>query len=227
MLHDVTSMVVVMKKKILNKDIQTREKLTLSAIELLDEKPSSQISFREIAARAGLSHMTAYRYFKTMDEVFETVAEEGYKRLAAELRACANLHQESPRGLLENVFLVYFSFAQSHPHHLSAMFDRGTQKGKYKRTSFLEAIKELLEEYLGIIRICQKAEVFPPGWNENELGMMIWSFFHGYTILETKAELKLVMHSRPDPKVFVKNGVSVFIEGLAKQANHGTTRLEG
>lgn len=200
------------------KDPQTRQKLIESALQLLDQKPASQINYREIATGAGLSHMTAYRYFETMDDLFEAVAEDGYRRLTSDLKECVEHHRDRPKEILEQAFLAYFRFAHSHPHHLSAMFDRGVRKGKYKRTSFLEATQKLLEEYLGIIRICLDAGIFPAKWNENELGMMLWSFSHGYAILETKAELKLVMHSRPDPEGFVHKGASVFIEGLKKLA---------
>ena len=204
-----------MKKSLLTEG-ETRERLISSALNLLDHKPASEINFREIASLAGLSHMTAYRYFKSMDELFEAVAEEGYRRLTIDLYHCVELNQKEPRILLEQTFLTYFRFAQTHPHHLSAMFDRGVRKGQFKRTSFLEATLKLLEAYLSIIRICQKAGLFSGNWSESELGMMLWSFSHGYAVLETKAELKLVMHSRPNPEDFVRKGASVFIEGLKK-----------
>lgn len=197
-------------------DNLTRARVIDSALKLLDKKPLSQINYREIAAGAGLSHMTVYRHFRTLDELLEAVAEEGYRKLTRDLRECVERYQSKPTDLLEQTFLAYFRFAHSHPHHLTAMFDRGDQKGKYKRTSFLKATQALLEEYLGIIRICQKAGIFPRDFSENDLGMMLWSFSHGYAILETKAELKLVMHSRPNSEEFIRKGAAVFIAGLSE-----------
>lgn len=200
-----------------NLNIESNKKLLIkSALRILNKKPLSQISYREIASGAGLSHMTAYRYFRTIDELFESVAEEGYHELRLRLAECVHLYENKPHELLEKSVLAYFSFAQSHPHHLTAMFDRGDQKGKYKRTSFLQATEALLEEYLGIIRICQRANILPKTWSENELGLMLWSFSHGYTVLETKAELKLVMPSRPNSEEFVRKGATVFLAGLEK-----------
>lgn len=195
-------------------DTSIRNRLIESTLELLDKKPVAQINYREIAAGAGVSHMTAYRHFKSMPDLFEAVAEEGYKHLANALSECMKQHQAAPHEILEKFFLTYFYFAQSNPHHLSAMFDRGDMKGVYKRASFLEAVQGLLEEYLGIIRICQNAEILPRNQNENDLGLMLWSFSHGYAFLETKAELKLVMHSRPTPEAFAKRAVRMFIAGV-------------
>lgn len=195
-------------------DNLNRGRLIESALKLLDTKTLSQINYREIAAGAGLSHMTAYRHFKTLEDLLEAVAEEGYKKLTRDLHTVVEQYHATPKALLEKAFLAYFRFAHSHPHHLTAMFDRGDQKGKFKRTSFLKATQSLLEEYLGIIRISQNAGIFPHGWSANELGMMLWSFSHGYAILETKAELKLVMQSRPNSEEFVRKGASVFIAGL-------------
>ena len=98
------------------------------------------------------------------------------------------------------------------------MFDRGDMKGTYKRASFLEAIQKLLEEYLKIIRICQSTGVLSRNQNENDLGLMLWSFSHGYAFIETKTELKLVMHSRPTPEAFAKKAVNIFIAGVNAKA---------
>lgn len=196
------------------KQTDTGQKLIFSMLKLLDRKPLSQINYREIASGADLSHMTAYRHYKTIDDLLEAIAEEGYQNLTSALRACAEQHSQEPKRLLEQVFLAYFGFAQANPHHLTAMFDRGVRKGKFKRTSFLLAVQKLLEEYLGIIRICQKGGLLPEHLSENELGMMFWSFSHGYSTLETKAELNLVMHSRPSPQDFARRGLGVFVAGL-------------
>ena len=197
------------------KETETGQKLIVSMLKLLDRKPLSQINYREIAAGADLSHMTAYRHYKTIDDLLEAIAEEGYRNLTSELNQCAEQHRKEPKKLLEQMFLTYFGFAQAHPHHLTAMFDRGVRKGKFKRTSFLLAVQKLLEEYLGIIRICQKGGLLPLNVSENELGMMLWSFSHGYATLETKAELNLVMHSRPSPQDFARRGLAAFVAGLS------------
>jgi AcrR family transcriptional regulator len=195
-------------------ETETGQKLIFSMLNLLDRKPLSQINYREIASGADLSHMTAYRHYKTIDDLLEAIAEEGYQNLTLALSECAEKYKLEPKKLLEQVFLTYFSFAKSNPHHLTAMFDRGVRKGKFKRTSFLLAVQKLLEEYLGIIRICQKGGLLPAHISENELGMMFWSFSHGYATLETKAELNLVMHSRPSPQDFANRGLAAFVAGL-------------
>ena len=196
------------------KESETGHKLIFSMLKLLDRKPLSQISYREIASGVGLSHMTAYRHYKTIDDLLEAIAEEGYRNLTLALNRCAEQFSHEPQKLLEQMFLTYYSFAQANPHHLTAMFDRGIRKGKFKRTSFLLAVQKLLEEYLAIIRICQKSGLLPRHISENELGMMFWSFSHGYSTLETKAELNLVMHSRPSPQDFARRGLAAFVAGL-------------
>ncbi|HZH42510.1 MAG TPA: helix-turn-helix domain-containing protein [Lysobacter sp.] len=59
----------------------TRSLILASAVELLEAEPVSGLTVRAVAARAGISERTVFRYFATRDDFLEAVASEVARRL--------------------------------------------------------------------------------------------------------------------------------------------------
>ncbi len=193
---------------------KAKQKLIDAALNLLKEKPPSQLNYREIASGAGLSHMTAYRHFKTIEELLEFVAIEGYEKLSESLNYLVQKYESDPQILLEKTVHSYFRFAQNFPYHLTAMFDRGDQKGHFEKREFMRSVEELHREYLRVIEVCQDSDLLPQTMKPEDLGLLLWSFTHGYASLETKSELNLTMAGRTQGEAFIKMMVAVLVQGL-------------
>lgn len=193
---------------------KAKQKLINATLNLLKEKPPSQLNYREIASGAGLSHMTAYRHFKSIEELLEFVAIEGYEKLSESLSYLVQKYESEPQVLLEKTVHSYFKFAQNFPYHLTAMFDRGDQKGHFEKKEFMKSVEELHKEYLKVIEVCQRADLLPQSVKVEDLGLLLWSFTHGYASLETKSELDLTMSERTQGESFIKMMVQVLVDGL-------------
>jgi AcrR family transcriptional regulator len=63
-----------------------REALLAAALELVGERPLAELSLREVARRAGVSHAAPYRHFPDRAALVAAIAEHGFATLERELR---------------------------------------------------------------------------------------------------------------------------------------------
>lgn len=102
---------------------QLRAALLKAAVELLEEGGISNLSLRECARRAGVSHAAPYRHFADKETLLEAIAEEGFEMLLqAGLSAMKGI--EDPRQRADAYGVAYVRFAFEHPHHHRVMFAR-------------------------------------------------------------------------------------------------------
>jgi AcrR family transcriptional regulator len=93
------------------------EALLLAARELLDAGDADDVGLREVARRVGVSAPAAYKHFVDKDDLMATVATEGFRELASELRAAA----DGPDPAIA-IGLVYVEFARTRQGLFRLMF---------------------------------------------------------------------------------------------------------
>lgn len=92
-----------------------RTGLLRSAAKILEARGVKELSLREAARRAGVSHNAPYRHFADRDALLAALAAEGFARLGAALEASA---AQGPRARGE----AYVRFALEHPQRFRLMF---------------------------------------------------------------------------------------------------------
>ena len=94
-----------------------RRALLGAAVAALGERGPAALSLREVARRVGVSHAAPTHHFGDKRGLLTAVAEEGYRLLAAELRAA----WERTGSFLE-VGVAYVRFALQRRAHFEVMF---------------------------------------------------------------------------------------------------------
>ena len=90
---------------------------------------------RALARAAGVSPMAPYRHFADRAALVTAVADEGFKRLYAQLRAAAESPeqtlgqpQQTARGGLQAIALAYVQFALEHPDEYRVISQRARRR---------------------------------------------------------------------------------------------------
>lgn len=99
-----------------------RQALLDAALELLATRPAAQLSLREVARAAGVSHAAPYHYFADRDSLLKAVSTECMRRLLAAQQAAVARHR-MPRQRLLAQGLAYVRFAHDEPHAFALVFD--------------------------------------------------------------------------------------------------------
>ncbi|MFN3869847.1 MAG: TetR/AcrR family transcriptional regulator [Hyphomicrobiaceae bacterium] len=99
--------------------ISLRETLVATGVEILDADGPTELTLREIARRAGVSHGAPRRYFPTHNSLLAAIAFRGLVDLTDRLDPILT-GKQSARDRLISAAVEYVSFAQerpARPHH--------------------------------------------------------------------------------------------------------------
>jgi AcrR family transcriptional regulator len=88
-----------------------------AAVSIVASSGPDDVSLREVARAAGVSHQAPYHHFKDREGLFAAITEEGFSLLADSLHM-----SQSPTR--ESMFVAYVQFALHHPGHFRVMFRR-------------------------------------------------------------------------------------------------------
>jgi AcrR family transcriptional regulator len=144
----------------------------------LNKEGIDGLSLRELARSVGVSHGAPRRHFPDRQALLDALAERGYERLGAELRAALDAAPPSLEGQVTALARAYAAFVTESSELLALMFagKRADPDGSVHRASeaaiepwrkvFLEADPD--EEILGDLKA---------------LGMAVFSAVHGMAVL--------------------------------------------
>jgi AcrR family transcriptional regulator len=181
-----------------------REALLLAAAAALNEMPVEEVSLREIARRAGVSHAAPKHHFASLGQLLAEVVAGGFEDFHQALQMAANRDaDQSPRSRLMAMGRAYLRFAADNPAIYSLMF--GKRDNVVTTTPRLAAamlaswgILEIqVSDYVGISRAHYGA-------------VTVWSGVHGLAML--RLERKLPPHV--EPEVALESLLRTIVAGL-------------
>lgn len=169
-----------------------RNSLLRAVEEIILEKSVAELSLREAARRAGVSHSAPAHHFGDKNGMLAAFAEEGFADLAAEMQKAAAL-AESPdaHGQMDGIGMAYVMFAVEHPAHFDVMFRSGLHNDA---TPELEAAADAAFStlYAKTEAVIESGE-FPPDMNPAHLAAYFWSVVHGIASLWVDGSLSHYM----------------------------------
>ena len=96
-----------------------RDTVLRSAVEYIAANGPDGLSFRQVAAAAGVSHQAPYHHFQDRKGIFQAIALEGFTLFTAQLKAAAQRDDlDSATAMLQG----YVDFALEHKGHFRVMF---------------------------------------------------------------------------------------------------------
>jgi AcrR family transcriptional regulator len=93
-----------------------------AAMQLLERMPAADISLREVARAADVSHNAPYHHFSDRLGLLKAIAERSMSDLLAQVRT-AVADATTPRAALLAGGTAYVRFAVEHPHAFDAVYD--------------------------------------------------------------------------------------------------------
>jgi AcrR family transcriptional regulator len=196
------------------------DRIVHAALTLLEHKSLHELTYRDIAAQAGVSHMAPYRYFKTIEEIFFRINEEGDRLLKKTIQEAMDKFPLDPERQILEVGILYFEFAiENRTRFLITMSEycgnKNNDKNKEAVQRLLEARRETFGVFLQMIRNCQLKGVLPEKKNSEELAFTLWSFIHGLVTLHLHGHSGLLKSSF-DPRQSITKGIKSILYGLNK-----------
>jgi AcrR family transcriptional regulator len=185
-----------------------RESLLAAAEAALAELPLEQVSLREIARRAGVSHAAPKHHFSTLGHMLGEVAARGFERFVAALDEAANRSpDQAPSTRLVAMGRAYVKFAASNPAVYGLMFGRRdyeVQTTPRLAAGMFAAWSQLEDEVRDTVGPAQATNG----------AVAVWATVHGLAML--RMDRKLPPNVNPDSAVDA--AVRTLVAGL--EAEH-------
>jgi AcrR family transcriptional regulator len=189
-----------------------RNALLDSARAVARDLGADQITLREVARRAGVSHTAAYNHFADRTDLLRGLAVQAFLRLAREMNAVT----ESGKLGLEDMCVAYLKFALANSAEFELMFRRSLcmpdgvvdpveDSSRASQQILLECIVRLQDAG-------QLGESDPA-----DLVLVVWSQIHGLTtiVIDTPALKSL---SAEGAEHLARQGIRTLIAGIGAKS---------
>ncbi|MBO0981553.1 TetR/AcrR family transcriptional regulator [Microbacterium sp. SD291] len=144
--------------------------LETAAMQLLAEKPAQEISLREVARAADVSHNAPYHHFADRRGLLKVLAERSMADLVAAVRGAISDADEPVAGLVAGG-AAYLRFAVEHPHGFDVIYDPAVCIPGEPSETMAPLIAEL-EQLLGSASVAA-------GLPAEESVLGVWGLVHG------------------------------------------------
>ena len=188
-----------------------REKVIKAAVKYVADNGPDGLSFRQIAADAGVSHQAPYHHFGDRSAIFGEIALEGFRKFAVVMGAPARVDEDT-----ENCVRLcerYVDFAIANKGHFRVMFRADlcqmhespeTQKAADDAfATLLEAVSEMVGDSASIDEIRVQATA-------------MWSLAHGLATLIIDGPLENKIGKVSDRRALVRSVAQRAAEGLRR-----------
>jgi len=152
----------------------------VTAERLLEQDGLADLSLRNVARVAGVSHTAPYRHFRDKTGLFSALAQVGFKRLAEGMHAARSRNPRDPVMQLREAGLTYVTLAVDHPELTNLMFG-GILKAD-QDPELQTACDDAFGALMFIVENGQKAGIYKDR-ETNDLALTAWAAVHGLAML--------------------------------------------
>ncbi|MGE3275607.1 MAG: TetR/AcrR family transcriptional regulator [Vicinamibacterales bacterium] len=191
-----------------------REAILDAARDLFTSDGYQNVSIRKIAERIEYSPAAIYSYFPSKDDIFFALAEEGFHRLDAHIRAIPS--GDDPLDALRRSWWGFYEFSKLHPEFFQLMFVDRTVPQLTEQWAGLEFIHQLLDYAIEKIQRCIDAGVFAPTLNAAAAMHVMWAALVGPPVIGSGCRLG----PGEDPDLLARDVLNTLLAGLQAGVTH-------
>jgi AcrR family transcriptional regulator len=171
-----------------------RESILDAARELFVSHGYRNVSIRKIAERIEYSPAAIYSYFPSKDDIFYALAEEGFRRLDAAIRAVGG--RKDPLEDVRACWWAYYRFSTEQREFFDLMFVDRTVPQITEQWTGLAFVHQMLMHASARLQRCIDAGVFPPETNAEVAMHLLWAALTGPAVIGNGC--RLAPHEDPD-----------------------------
>jgi len=187
-----------------------RQSILDAARDLFTIEGYRNVSIRKIAERIEYSPAAIYSYFKSQDDIFYALAEEGFRLLEGSLEKVLALEAENPLDAVRTGFLEYYQFSKAHPQYFELMFVDRTVPSIEQEWDRFGFVHEMLRRAALLISRCIDAGLMPARTDPRV------AFHIVFAAVDVVAVLGLCKRIAPDedPDLLVRDVIEAALAGL-------------
>ena len=186
-----------------------REKVLKAAVKYIADSGPDGLSFRQIAADAGVIHQAPYHHFGDRSAIFSEIALQGFRKFTAAMSAPAHVDEDS--NLVVRMCERYVEFALANKGHFRVMF-RADLCHMDESPETQRAADDAFGTLLQVV-----GEILGPSASIDEIRVQataMWSVAHGLATLLIDGPLENKIGKVSDRRVLVRAVARRMIDGI-------------
>ncbi|MFN3386718.1 MAG: TetR/AcrR family transcriptional regulator [Candidatus Thermochlorobacter sp.] len=208
---------------------ERRQAILKAAKEVFFKHGFEQASMDMVAAESELAKGTLYLYFKSKEELYVSLAEEGLAAID-EMIDCAMRSAKTIEEKLLAHTEAYYNFSQKHQDYMKIFMaiHAGVINDKVEpeRLAQLQNAKwRRFKQAEDLIKEGMAQGIFRKDINPREMVLMVWSAIAGAIMMSSKRCNHTTMFDGIDRKAFVMNIARVFLEYIKVKQVESPKRL--
>jgi AcrR family transcriptional regulator len=187
-----------------------KDKVILAAVDYIAEFGPDGLSFRRIAADAGVSHQAPYHHFGDRDAIFAEIGLQGFRKFTAELTA--PMRDDEASEIAPRMLDRYVEFALCNKGYFRVMF-----RSDLCDTSGSPELRAAADEAFGSL-ITAVTEMLGESASVDDIGITattMWSVAHGLATLLIDGPLENNIGAVADRRALVRAVAKRTMSGLA------------
>ena len=177
-----------------------------AGLSLLEQRGPAQVSLREAARVAGVSHNAPYRHFDSREALLAALATDGFEALGTAMERAG----EGKEGLerLRALGIAYIAFARERPAVYLLMFGPELEKDGFP------ALKTVAERSFESLR--QAINAVAPEAARRAGAIGAWALVHGLSHLIADRQLPQDLAADDKLDTLIETILAIFRQGLAR-----------
>ncbi|MDZ4725280.1 MAG: TetR/AcrR family transcriptional regulator [Leptospira sp.] len=169
--------------------LDVREALIEAGIQLLNTNSIEEISLRNVAKIAGVSHVASYHHFENKQALFSAIAEIGFQKYFETYQTELKRTDQDFKGRFKALGWTYFQFIMTHKQFARIMFG-GIGIDLNSNPALSAVSKRTYRQLHDIIRLGQNLGYLEKD-KTREKTLASWAMIHGITMLFLEGRLKI------------------------------------
>lgn len=153
-----------------------------AAREMLEQTPAHQISLREVARAAGISHAAPYKHFGERSGFLAALAARCMAEFVTAQRAAVEPATD-PRDRLLRLGTAYVTYGVDHPHAFALIFDPEVSPPGHPPPELAPLVTEHIELLNDAVQRGCQVHMFPSQTPPADIATSLWAQVHGLTQL--------------------------------------------
>lgn len=187
-----------------------KETLIEATLELVEELGPQAFTLAEAAKRAQVSAAAPYRHFRSKNDLFVEIAQQGFETFADLMEYAYETAQVSPLSAFEATGRAYLAFARRYPGHYILMFESGVS------LNATPGLAHAAQRAKGVLhRAAEDLVVHIPKERRPPPSMVsdhVWALSHG--VVELFARNPAGSRSPFSAEDLLESGLGVYLRGL-------------
>jgi AcrR family transcriptional regulator len=185
-----------------------RRALIAAGLSLLEKRGPAQVSFREVARLAGVSHTAPYRHFDSREALLAALAADGFEALGAAMERAGEGKQGFDR--LRALGIAYITFARARPAVYLLMFGPELEKCAFP------ALTNVAGRSFEALR--QAIDAVAPEPSRRAAAIGAWALVHGLSHLIADNQLPPDLAAEDKRDALIEDVLTIYRQGLAHGA---------